>query len=224
MTMHTYPLRLQDGHLFVTVDGQEWLLDTGAPASFGVVPSLTLADQTFALDDEYLGLSARTLSEFVGVPCAGLLGADVLGPFDHRLDLRAGTHSVSAAELTVEGESVPLTSFMGIPIVSLRCGDATVRMFFDTGAQISYFQEATRTTYPAAGSLQDFYPGVGQFETTTHWVPMQLGSLAFTLRCGALPGLLGMTLLLAGTQGIVGNEILRDRVVGYFPRRGVLVL
>ncbi len=222
--MHTYPLRLQGGHLFVTVDGQDWLLDTGAPSSFGAVPSLTLAEQTFTLDSDYLGLSASTLTDYVGVPCAGLLGADVLGPFDHRLDLQAGTHTLSAAELTVAGESVVLASFMGIPIVSLRCGEATVRMFFDTGAQISYFQEEVRITYPAAGALQDFYPGVGQFETTTHWVPMQLGSLTFTLRCGALPGLLGMTLLLAGTQGIVGNEILRDRVVGYFPRRGLLVL
>ncbi|MEI6738683.1 MAG: hypothetical protein WCK74_00080 [Gemmatimonadaceae bacterium] len=222
--MHTYPLRLQDGHLFVTVDGQDWLLDTGAPSSFGSVPSVTLGEQTFGLDSDYLGLSASTLTDHVGVPCVGLLGADVLGPFDHRFDLQMGTHTLSAAELTVAGESVALASFMGIPIVSLRCGDTTVRMFFDTGAQISYFQDETRTIYPSAGALQDFYPGVGQFETTTHWVPMHLGSLPFTLRCGELPGLLGMTLLLAGTQGIVGNEILRDRVVGYFPRRGLLVL
>jgi hypothetical protein len=30
-------------------------------------------------------------------------------------------------------------------------------------------------------------------------------------------------LTMAGTAGIVGNEILNDRVTGYFPRRRLLV-
>jgi hypothetical protein len=33
-----------------------------------------------------------------------------------------------------------------------------------------------------------------------------------------------MTLMMAGTEGIIGNEILQDRVAGYFPRRQELVL
>ena len=41
---------------------------------------------------------------------------------------------------------------------------------------------------------------------------------------GTLPGLLGMTLMMAGAQGIIGNQILTNRVVGYFPRRRLLVL
>ena len=53
---------------------------------------------------------------------------------------------------------------------------------------------------------------------------MSFGGVVFTLRCGTLPGLLGMRLLVAGTQGTVGNAILKNRTVGYFPRRRVMVL
>jgi hypothetical protein len=55
-------------------------------------------------------------------------------------------------------------------------------------------------------------------------VPVALGEVNYTLRCGTLPALLGMTLMMAGTAGIVGNAVLTGRTVGYFPRRCVLVL
>jgi hypothetical protein len=117
-----------------------------------------------------------------------------------------------------------LDEFMGIPIVTARIGGHDYRMFFDTGAQISYFQGDLRTEFPPAGRVTDFYPGVGQFQTDTNDVPVSLAGVAFTLRCGVLPGLLGMTLMMAGTKGIVGNAILRDRIVGYFPRRRTMIL
>lgn len=97
-------------------------------------------------------------------------------------------------------------------------------MFFDSGAQISYFQDESLTTFPSAGTITDFYPGFGQFQTETHLVDLILEEARYTLRCGALPGLLGMTLLMANTEGIIGNEILLNHTVGFFPRRQQLVL
>jgi len=44
------------------------------------------------------------------------------------------------------------------------------------------------------------------------------------VRCGKLPGLMGMSLGLAGVTGILGNELMRGRVTGYFPRRHQLIL
>ena len=98
------------------------------------------------------------------------------------------------------------------------------RMFFDTGAQISYFQDDALSSFPTRGVLKDFFPGMGEFETQTHDVPVGIESMEFMLRCGSLPGLLGMTLGLAGTAGIVGNEVCAEHTVGYFARRGILVL
>lgn len=222
--MNTLPLQLRDGHLFVELNGELWLFDTGAPTSFGTSTSLSLAGEQFKLGSNYLGLTAASLSGFVGVQCTGLLGADVLGRFDHILDVLGGTLSISTAELSHAGQTVRLADFMGIPILTAQIAGKDYRMFFDTGAQISYFQDDSLADFPAAGNVTDFYPGVGQFQTDTHQVAISLVGVAFTLRCGTLPGLLGATLMLADTEGIVGNQILCTRVAGYFPRRQELVL
>jgi hypothetical protein len=222
--MHTLPLQLRDGHLFIDLGGQLWLLDTGAPTSLGASRSLAIAGERFELDADYLGLTPESLSEFIGVPYVGLLGADVLGRFDHIIDTAAGKLTLSTAELSHTGQPVRLDEFMGIPIVTAQIGGRAYGMFFDTGAQISYLQSDALKDFPAAGSVTDFYPGVGEFETDTHDVQVSLERVPFTLRCGTLPGLLGMSLLVSGTDGIVSNAILSDRTVGYFPRRGVMVL
>jgi len=59
--------------MFVELNGAFWLLDTGAPTSFGTSSTLSLAGEKFRLDNNYLGLTAITLSQFVGVECVGLL-------------------------------------------------------------------------------------------------------------------------------------------------------
>ena len=200
------------------------MLDTGAPTSFGVSRNFSFAGERFSIGTSYVGLTAAKLSQFVGVPCVGLLGADVLGRFDHILDTAAGRLVVSTEELTHGGQGVELDDFMGIPIVTVRIGGSDYRMFFDTGAQISYFQDDSLIGFPPAGSVTDFYPGVGQFQTDTHEVPIYLGGIEFNLRCGKLPDLLGMTLMMAGTTGIVSNAILSNRIVGYFPRRRMVFL
>ncbi|MEW6246446.1 MAG: hypothetical protein AB1555_07030 [Nitrospirota bacterium] len=221
--MNTVPLKLRDGHLFLELNGEFWLLDTGAPTSFGASGSLSLAGKRFSLGATYLGLTASTLTRFVGVPCAGLLGADVLGCFDYIFDVAGGTLTVSTNELAHSGQTVPLSEWMGIPILTARITGREYRMFFDTGAQISYWQDDALAAFPAAGRVTDFYPGIGQFQTETYQVEIALGGVVLTLRCGRLPGLLGGTLMMADTQGIVGNEILCGRPVGYFPRRHALV-
>ena len=85
--MYKLALQLRDGHLFVELNNGLYLLDTGAPSSFGTTSRLSIADETFDLQNNYLGLSATTLSQLVGVRCEGLLGADILGRFDHLFDV-----------------------------------------------------------------------------------------------------------------------------------------
>ena len=222
--MTTLPLIFKDGHLFVELEGNLWLFDTGAPTSFGESKEITIDAQCSRLSNEYMGLSASTLSQFTGIECCGLIGADVLGKFDHLLDVPSGKVTISTCDSGHNGKALPLSEFMGIPILTARIANSDYRMFFDTGAQISYFQQDTITDFPSAGSVTDFYPGVGQFQTDTHQVQVGLADCAFTLRCGTLPGLLGATLMMAGTSGIIGNQIMENRAIGYFPRRNMLCL
>ena len=223
--MMNLPLVFRDGHIFIELEGDLWLLDTGAPKSFGTNCNPAIAGEELTLSKSYLGLTAETLSEFVGVPCVGLLGADVLGRFDQIIDISGGQFTISTTELTHDGRLVPLDEFMGIPIVSAQIGGNDYRMFFDTGAKVSYFQDSDLLAeYPPAGNLTDFFPGIGQFQTETCQLELTLGDMVFTLRCGQLPGLLGASLLMADAQGIIGNQLLINRRVGFFPRRNALYL
>ena len=222
--MTTLPLIFNHGHLFVQLEENLWLFDTGAPTSFGSSHSLTFAGEQFSLAQSYFGLTAETLSRFVRVQCCGLLGADILGRFDHIINIGKGLLTLSIAELSHDSQCIFMDEFMGIPVVTAHIGSMDYRMFFDTGAQISYFQGDSLADFPPAGSVSDFYPGVGQFQTQTYEVPVTLGCNSFVLRCGSLPSMLGATLMIADTQGIIGNQVLMDRIVGYFPRRGLLCL
>jgi hypothetical protein len=218
--MKEYPLTFKNGHLFVELQGGLWVYDTGAPTSFGETQELRFGGETFPVAENFMGLSADELSGYIGIECAGLLGADVINDFDHILDLPRETLIVSKENLQVDGGRVPITdSVMGIPIVTARIAGSDYRMFFDTGAQFSFFQDDSIRDFPETGKVTDFYPGAGPFETDTHQVDLSLSDLTFTLRCGTLPGLLGQTLMVADSQGIVGNESMKDRITGYFPRR-----
>ena len=111
--MTTLPLHLIDGHLFLVVENDLWVIDTGAPSGFGESRSITIADRTFDLGDNYLGMDAETLSDQVGTRCVGLLGADVLGEFDHLFDVPNKTLTVSSERLDYTGQIVPVEHFMG---------------------------------------------------------------------------------------------------------------
>ncbi len=222
--MQELPIHFLEGHLFLELDGDLWLYDTGAPASFGEPDAISLLDTRYAVDDEYMGLTARALSDSTGVQCAGLLGTDILTRFDHIIDCDEKTVAITSGDFECCGKALPLSSFMGIPVLTARIAGQEYRMFFDTGAQFSYFQDESLSDFPACGKVTDFYPGFGLLETDTHLVDVCLDDVAFTLRCGALPGVLGAALMMADTRGIIGNQILLGHVTGYFPRRNLLCL
>jgi hypothetical protein len=220
----TLPLEFDGGHLFMRMGEQAWLVDTGAPQGFGRTDAISLDGMSFPVQREFMGLDADVLSGLVNRPTHGLLGADVLNELDMRLDVARSVVELSRSGLDVEGESLPLTFVMGVPVVTAEIDGEAMSMFFDTGAQVSYWQGEGLDQHEPAGMLSDFYPGFGAFETETFTVPVALGTRSFTLRCGQLPPLLGMTLMMAGSSGIIGNEVLLSRTACYMARRSRLVL
>lgn len=222
--MQRVPLLLSSGHLIATIDDDRWVLDTGSPASFGREETIELDSQHFKVASGHCGIEAESLSTLVGEPLAGLIGADILNHLDIEIDLRSSKLSISQQPIDLVGIEINLNEFMGVPIVQVQSDDGEHSMFFDTGAQISYFQNENIGRYKAAGEVRDFFPGMGEFYTETHIVEFRMHSMTFSLRCGRLPDLLGLTLGIAGVQGIVGNEICNHKIIGYFARRKLLVL
>ncbi len=219
------PLRFVNGHLFVELASGLWLVDSGASTTFGKGRHLALAGEEFTFDDSYHGLGIQGLVKHVGVDCVGLLGADVLFNFDIIFDLKRGMAAISKDELELDAMPVPLWEFMGLPLLMAEVAGTDFRtFFFDTGAQVSYFQDDAITKFPKAGVVTDFFPDSDDFETETYNVAMSLGGVHVTLRCGVLPEAIASTLAMAKAQGIIGNQLLLDRRVGFFPRQGALML
>jgi hypothetical protein len=222
--MTTYPLHLIHNHLFLETEGRRYLIGTGSPKSFAGTPSLILDGRTFAIVPNYMQLTAASLSRQVGVECHGLLGADILNQFDLLIDLPRSVITISTEENQMQGVGSPLSFLQGIPIVSVGIQNEPYRMFLDTGAQVSYFQSPLLDGYPSTGVVSDFFPGFGPFETHSHIVSANFAGVDFELRFGKLPATLAAGLMVAKTQGVIGNAIFHQRPIGYFPRRSLLVL
>ena len=222
--MYKYPLHNKKDHLFVEVADQLWLLDTGAPSSFGDISQITLGDQDFSIASSYMGLNTEILVSYVNVTCQGLLGADVLNQFNWIFDLAEESVTLSTDTLEMQGIPIQMQEFMGIPIIPISVNGTGYKVFFDTGAKISYLDEQEIASFPEQEIIKDFYPGFGEFETQTYLVDIMLAETPLQVQCGSLPALLQMTLTMASTQGILGNSICGRAKVGYFPKRSLLCL
>ena len=98
-------------------------------------------------------MSSKSLSSHIGTRIKALIGADILDMIisPHRKQL-----IVSDEEQHVDGEELEIDEFMGIPIFKAPVNDDTIRMFFDTGARLSYLHPDIAQAYPRIGTEQDF--------------------------------------------------------------------
>ena len=221
---HEYDYKLVDGHVILQHDNKQLLIDTGAPFSVGDSSPLAFADGSYSMQSSYMGISPVSLSKSVGTPVNALVGADILNRYDIVIDPVARRFTLTEDELPLVGTSLGLDIFMGIPIIEARVGKDTVRMFFDTGAKLSYLDHERTDAFPSVGLESDFYPGVGDFSTNAYDIPIALATENVVLRVGNLPELLQMTLMMANTSGILGTAILQTHKVTFAPRRRAMTL
>jgi hypothetical protein len=219
-----YPLDLRLNHLLLQLPDGHWILDTGSPQSFGDQRSINLADKIFEVSPSFMGLNAKSLSDLSGISVQGLIGTDILNEFDIFFDVKLGQVTFSDVQSESIGISFPIDFVMGVPKTTIQIQGREVAMVFDTGATFSYWQDSALDSFPQQEMRKDYFPGIGEFEVKTHHVPITLGDLSFQLECGRLPEMLGMTLSLIGTDGILGNEFFRDIKLGYLPRQKQIVL
>jgi hypothetical protein len=211
-----YPLRKENGHIIVTFGEADWMIDTGSPSSFGV-SSVNILGTTHQVLRQLMGFSAEALSQAIHITVTGLIGTDILNQYHILFDLPKGIATISQEQLSVEGLILPMDGLMGIPIISVGFQGNEIKVFFDTGAQVSYCQQEMLEQFPFVMQFQDFYPGLGNFNTDLYAVEFQIGNETHCLNCGSLPPLLNATLMMSDTQGIIGNDLIENRKLGYFP-------
>jgi hypothetical protein len=141
-----------------------------------------------------------------------------------RLNLDGGTVTFTTDTMPIGRHAAHLEFFTGVPIVEVEVGGRPRRLFFDTGAKLSYLHSSLTADLTKVGSEQDFFPGFGEFTVDLVEQRVALCGQVFQLRFGSLPMLLETALLLAGVEGILGSAVFEGARVTYAPRRKLLAI
>lgn len=202
-----YKLDCNGGHMFVSMPEGVFLVDTGSPTSFSRSGRLSFAGRATMVPQSAMGMmEADELSEYVGVSVDGLIGIDILAR--HMIVFDGGEIFVDECPIPDHAfTDLESADFMGIPVVSIRVAGQKVRMFLDSGAQLSYLDAAYLENYRVDETLPDFYPGIGRFNVDVSAVPCEVAGSHMSARFGRLPALLQVTLLRGCVHGILGRDL-----------------
>jgi hypothetical protein len=205
--MHIYTYQFVRGYLIVMVDDRPCVLDTGSPFSVGYAP-IVIAGKEFPVYDNYLDVCPAYLSDHIGTPIEGLIGADILADFN--VNIRHAERSIEFFPCSSgTGVFLPLNSFMNVPILPIKVCGRIVRAFFDTGATLSYLLPEDLAGLDSSGRQEDFYPLLGSFPTDVYSIAVGIGGEEREFRFGELPGELRMMLEAGQVQAIIGTELLK---------------
>lgn len=208
--MKQFQIQLFKGHPIVNDGDNRILIDTGAASTIHTSDSLNFCSDRFECSTNYMGLTVSKISDMLGTEITTLLGADILSDYKILLDYQNQVMEFSKKEIDIDGTQVDISNFMGIPIIKMTVDNQELKFFLDTGAKLSYLSESLTSHYQSVGTDEDFYPGVGNFQTECFEIPTVFGSNQFVVKYGNLPTLLQMTLMLGGTDGIIGFDFFNN--------------
>ena len=223
--MVVLPFKQVRGHLFVEVEGEHLLVDTGAPDSFSegwvrnLIPGLRIDADRSVLEDP------EELRERLGVPIVGILGMDLIGKCDAIFDLPAHELTLMVAKLPRPKGAHDLRSMMGVPVFDLPVTEAdavqsaTIPVFLDSGARYSYFspRRIAATKVGRVRKVEDFSAILGPMEAvlyeTAQRGPVEPGRFRVPQRFAAPPRGLATLLRLAELEGVLGVEAFEEPVI-----------
>jgi hypothetical protein len=157
-----------------------------------------------------MGLTVSKLSDLLGMKITTLLGADILSEYKILFDYKNEVVEFNKQEIPFDGSETSISNFMGIPVVQLSIDNQKLKFFLDTGAKLSYLSKSITNKHVSIGTDEDFYPSVGKFETECFEISTSFETKNFIVKYGNLPPLLQMTLMLGGTDGIIGFDFFNN--------------
>ena len=208
--MKQFQIQLFKGHPIINDGENRILIDTGAPTTIHASDSLNFCSESYGCSTNYMGLTVSKISDMLGTEITTLLGADILSNYKILLDYQNQVLEFSKQEIDIDGTQVDISNFMGIPIIEMTINNQVLKFFLDTGAKLSYLSDSLTSKYESVGTDEDFYPGVGKFQTECFEIPAVFGDKEFIVKYGNLPTLLQMTLMLGGTDGIIGFDFFNN--------------
>ena len=211
--MKRFQIRLFKGHPIINDGENIILIDTGAPSTIHTLDSLNFCSESFGCSTNYMGLTVSKISEMLGTEITTLLGSDILSNFKILFDYKNEVVEFSKDEINFNGTEIGISNFMGIPIVEMSIDNQKLKLFLDTGAKLSYLSDSLTSNYESIGADEDFYPGIGKFQTECFEIVSSFGDNSFVVKYGTLPTLLQTTLMLGGTDGIIGFDFFNNFTV-----------
>jgi hypothetical protein len=210
--MEIRQLEIIEGHPVIRDEENVILIDTGSPITIHNNNVLTFCGHRYETTTNSLGMTPATLGAMAGFKMTTLLGADVLSNYVVRFDYKMNTVAFgNSDEIPTDGcEALPVTFTMGIPSIEACIRGRTSKVFFDTGARLSYIEEAFTTELDNCGIEKDFYPSFGAFETGVYMIDSTFGQSTIPVKYGVLPNLLRTMLSMVGVDGIVGYDFLAN--------------
>ena len=208
--MTQFQIILFKGHPILKDGDNTILIDTGAPSTIHSSESLSFCSLNYKCSTNYMGLTISKISDMLGTEITTLLGADILSDYIILFDYKNEVVEFNNQEIAFEGKEISISNFMGIPILKLRLNNQELKFFLDTGAKLSYLSDNITNNYESIGTDEDFYPGIGKFETECFEIPTSLGVNNFIVKYGTLPTLLQMTLMMGETDGIIGFDFFNN--------------
>jgi hypothetical protein len=219
---YQYKYELVNGHI-IAIDGEKRLLiDTGSPTSMSELSPIDFAGFATEVTNNFGGVSPESLSKNIDMPINALIGTDILCQFDMTIDSAQRMLLLGDEIFNTSENNLKIDRFMGIPILTVFVKDKKARMFFDTGAKLSYLDHSLTAGLASVGEEEDFYPQLGTFKTNIYDVPITIGIDTISMRVGNLPQLLQMTLTMANTQGILGTAFLEEFKVSLSLKRELI--
>lgn len=207
--MKQFKIELFKGHPLLKSGSAIILIDTGAPATLHTSDTFTFCEETYDTKSDYLGMTVEILSEMLGTEITTLLGADILSKYQIMFDYKNESVTFSKTEISFEGTEIALSSFKGIPLIEFSIDDQPLKFFLDTGAKLSYVSNNVTKNHQSIGIEEDFYPGLGKFETDCYEITTRLGTNDFAVTFGKLHPILQMSAMLGDTNGIIGYDFFR---------------
>lgn len=203
----TFPFWRHDGHILFEVTDQVVLLDTGCGESLGGSPLHFLGEER-RLAPNLGPITCDQLGTFIGTKIDVLMGVDLIGLNDLRLDQSAETLTWGRLGQKPEN-TISCDSFLGAPVVDFEVAGVKKKAVFDTGAVTTFVDAAAVHGQPNVGEREDFFPTHGHFTTQLFSLPVSLAGKEMAISCGQMPSYLEGMLALAGAQAIVGMDILK---------------
>lgn len=208
--MDTFSAQLLDGHIIIRMNTFNYIVDTGSPFSFGRGSTIVIGGKTFTINiSGAMGLTVESINSLSGLQVDGLIGMDILKHFDIRFTRNQVTFSWTPIHHADAAIKIPIVETMlGVPVINLHIDHEDRRMFFDTGAKISYLSDELLVGDPA-GQAEDFYISIGTFTTNIYKIDVSIGGRVETLTFGSLPSSIRSLTEMGRTKGIIGTELLK---------------